>query len=66
MEVNSSHESAAAEPHSGAPTEADAAAEEWRKALEVEPDNVPARMYLRISMAERSLEGAPDPAKPVP
>jgi cytochrome c-type biogenesis protein CcmH/NrfG len=45
--------------------EADAAAEEWRKALEVEPDNVPARMYLRISMADRGPEGAQgEPAKP--
>ncbi len=31
MEVNSSHESAAAEPHSGAPTEADAAAEALKR-----------------------------------
>ena len=39
--------------------ESDAAGEQWRKALEIEPENVRAKMYLRMVAA--SLSQRPPP-----
>jgi Tfp pilus assembly protein PilF len=45
--------------------ESDAAGEQWRKALEIEPENVRAKMYMRMVAAALStrpppLEGGTD------
>jgi Tfp pilus assembly protein PilF len=42
--------------------ESDAAADQWRKVLELDPDNVRARMYLRIMASARGDSVAPKPA----
>ena len=41
--------------------ESDAAAEQWRKVLEIDPDNVRARMYLRIMASARGESAPPKP-----
>jgi hypothetical protein len=41
--------------------ESAAAGEQWRKALEIEPDNVRAKMYLR--MVSASLSARPPPVE---
>jgi Tfp pilus assembly protein PilF len=44
--------------------ESDAAAEQWRKVLEIEPDNVRAKMYLRMmSSAARTTDSSEPPAR---
>jgi Tfp pilus assembly protein PilF len=43
--------------------ESEAAGEEWRKALEIEPDNVRAKMYLRMVAAALSSRPPPVEAK---
>ena len=44
--------------------EVDAAEAEWRKVLELEPDNRAAKMYLRMVEAQRSARGRTAPPPP--